>query len=121
MFAIMIVSISGITSVPELGRCAEVLAVVVAQVVVADDGGRLDPRRDEKVDEDGLELGLAGLEVVAADRHSLLARQPDDSRHEGVLGAPVDVLALEKQETTQEVNHSICKGEDSPHIKDSKR
>ena len=90
-------------------------------MVVADDGPGLDAGGDEEVDEDGLELGLAGLEVVAADRDSLLARQPDDSRHEGVLGAPVDVLALEKQETTQEVNLHFCKGEDSPHIKDSKR
>ena len=46
-------------TIPKLCRCAEVLAVVVAQVVVADDGGRLDPGRDEKVDEDGLELEMA--------------------------------------------------------------
>ena len=54
-------------AVPELRRSAEVLSVVVSEVVVADDGGGLDAGGDEEVDEDGLELGLARLEVVAAD------------------------------------------------------
>ena len=45
-------------SIPELRRSTEVFAVIVAEVVVADDGGRLDPGRDEKVDEDRLELEM---------------------------------------------------------------
>ena len=80
--------------VPELCRCAEVLSVVVPEVVVADDGLGLDAGGDEEVDEDGLELGLARLEVVAADGDAALARQLDHARHEGVLRAPVDVRAL---------------------------
>ena len=35
------------------------------------------------------------LEIIAADGHPLLARQLDHPRHERVLGAAVDVLALE--------------------------
>ena len=104
--------------IPELGRRAEVLAVVVAEVVVADDGGRLDARRHQEVDEHRLELRLArllrriqclmsntlkylknikiikNLKIVAADEDPLLARQLDHPRHERVLGAAVDVLAL---------------------------
>lgn len=43
----------------------QVLAVVVTEMVVRDDGGGLDAGRDEEIDEDGLHLGLAGLMTTA--------------------------------------------------------
>lgn len=77
----------------ELLRRGQVLAVVVAQVVVADDGGRLDAGGDEEVYQHGLHLGLARLEVVAADVHAVARRQLHGAGHEGVLGRAVDVGA----------------------------
>ena len=52
------------------------------------------PCRDEEVCEDGLDFGLAGLEVVPTQEHLLLLRQLDHARNKRVLGGPVDVGAL---------------------------
>mmetsp|Transcript_81070 Transcript_81070/g.161163 ORF Transcript_81070/g.161163 Transcript_81070/m.161163 type:complete len:342 (-) Transcript_81070:781-1806(-) len=72
-------------------RGREVLAVVVAQVVVRDNGCGLDASGDEEVDHDRLHLGLARLEIVAADHHVLLLGELDDSGYESVLRRAVDV------------------------------
>jgi hypothetical protein len=68
----------------------QVLAVVVAKVVVRRDRGQFDAGADHKVDEGGLHLGLAGLEVVAADEGFVLLGQLDAAGDEGVLGGAVD-------------------------------
>ena len=78
----------------ELGGRVEIEAVVVAQVVVAGDGERLDARRDEEVDEHALHLGLAALEVVAAHVHLVRVCQLQHGRHERVLRTAVDERAL---------------------------
>mmetsp|Transcript_48962 Transcript_48962/g.123168 ORF Transcript_48962/g.123168 Transcript_48962/m.123168 type:complete len:512 (+) Transcript_48962:227-1762(+) len=77
----------------ELLRGGEVLAVVVAQMVVGHDGDRLETRGDQEIDQHRLHLGLARLEVVTGDRHLTLESQLDEARHEGVLGTAVDVRA----------------------------
>lgn len=74
----------------ELGGGAQVLAVVVAKVVVRDDGRDLDTGADEEVSEHGLDLGLAGLEVVASDVDLVAAGDLDRAGDEGVLGGAVD-------------------------------
>lgn len=80
----------------ELALSREVLAVVVAEMVVGRDGERLDARIDEELCEDGLELGLTRLEVVTTDERLVLLGQLDDTRDKGVLGGTVDKgLALE--------------------------
>ena len=71
-----------------LGR--QVVAVVVAQVVVGRDRGQLDAGVDEEVGQGGLHLGLAGLEVVAADEGTVALGKLDGAGHEGVLGRAVD-------------------------------
>mmetsp|Transcript_7138 Transcript_7138/g.18558 ORF Transcript_7138/g.18558 Transcript_7138/m.18558 type:complete len:292 (+) Transcript_7138:618-1493(+) len=71
----------------------EVLAIVVAKVVVRDDRRRLDSRRDEEVDHDRLHLRLARFEVVSTDHHIVLLRKLDHARHESVLRRAVDVRA----------------------------
>mmetsp|Transcript_10260 Transcript_10260/g.24112 ORF Transcript_10260/g.24112 Transcript_10260/m.24112 type:complete len:461 (+) Transcript_10260:306-1688(+) len=72
-------------------RRLQVLAVVVAQVVVRDDGGRLDAGGHEEVDHDRLHLGLPRLEVIAADHDVVPLGELDHARHEGVLRRAVDV------------------------------
>lgn len=74
----------------ELALGAQVLAVIVTQVVVAGDRGELDARVDQEVDQGGLHLGLAGLEVVAADERAVALGQVDGARDEGVLRGAVD-------------------------------
>jgi len=68
----------------------QVHAVVVAQVVVADDSGGLDARTHQEVHQHALHLGLPRLEVVPADHHLLLDGQLQQARHKGVLGSAVD-------------------------------
>jgi hypothetical protein len=74
----------------ELLLGAEVHAVVVAQVVVAGDGGKLDTGADHKVDESRLHLGLTRLEVVTTDEGVVLLSKLNRTGNEGVLGRAVD-------------------------------
>lgn len=71
-----------------LGR--QVLAIVVAEMVVGSNGGQLDTSRDEEVNEGGLHLCLAGFEVVAADEGLVLVGEFYAAWDEGVLGRSVD-------------------------------
>lgn len=59
-------------------------------MVVARDGGQLNAGVDQEVDQGRLHLGLAGLEVVAADEGAMALGQVDGSRDEGVLRRAVD-------------------------------
>lgn len=77
----------------ELLWCRQVLSVVVTQVVVADDGGRLESCGDEEVNHDRLHLGLTTLEVVSSDGDVVVNGEVDNSGHERVLWASVDVRA----------------------------
>ena len=70
------------------------MPVVVAEVVVARDRGELDAGAYEEVDERGLHLGLAGLEVVAADVGGVFGGQVDNAGDEGVLRGSVDERAV---------------------------
>ena len=74
----------------ELTLSRQVLAVVVAEVVVGGDGEGLDTSVDEELGEDGLELGLAGLEVITTDEGLLALGELDGTRDKGVLGSTVD-------------------------------
>lgn len=74
----------------ELALGAQVLAVVVTEMVVRGNGGQLDAGADQEVDEGRLHLGLAGLEVVTADERAVLLSKVNGTRNEGVLGGAVD-------------------------------
>ncbi len=74
----------------ELLGGGEVLAVVVAEVVVGGDGDGLDAGVDEVLGEDGLDLGLTALEVVTGDVDVLTLGELDDTGEESVLGRTVD-------------------------------
>lgn len=74
----------------ELLLGAQVLAVVVAQVVVAGNGSQLDTSIDKEVNKSRLHLGLAGLEVITADEGVVLLSQLNGTRDKGVLRRTVD-------------------------------
>jgi len=74
----------------ELPLRAQVLAIIVAKVVVARNGRQLDTGVDQEVDQGRLHLGLAGLEVVAADEGVVPLGEGDGTGHEGVLRGAVD-------------------------------
>lgn len=68
----------------------QVLAIVVAEMVVGGDGGQLDTGADEEVNESRLHLCLAGFEVVATDEGLVFVGEFNAAWHEGVLGRSVD-------------------------------
>jgi hypothetical protein len=74
----------------ELLLRAQVLAVVVAEMVVAGNGGELDAGIDQEIDQSRLHLGLARLEVVSTNVGVVLLSKLNGARHEGVLGRTVD-------------------------------
>lgn len=74
----------------ELLLRAQVLAVVVAKVVVAGNGGQLDTGIDKEIHQGGLHLGLARLEVIATNVGIVLLSKLDSTRNKSVLGRAVD-------------------------------
>ena len=80
----------------ELLLGAQVLAVVVAEMVVAGNGGELDTSVDQEVDQSRLHLGLARLEVITADESIVLLGKLDGTGNKGVLGRAVDEGAFSR-------------------------
>ena len=74
----------------ELLLGAQVLAIVVAEMVVACNGGQLDTGIDEEVDQSRLHLGLARLEVIATNVGVVLLSKFNGTRNKGVLGRAID-------------------------------
>jgi len=71
-------------------RGGEIAAVVVSEMVVADNGDGLETGTNEEIDEDGLELGLTRLEVITTDNDVVLHGKIYKTRDKGVLGGTVD-------------------------------
>ena len=78
----------------ELLLGAQVLAIVVAKVVVARDGGKLNTGVDQEVNKGRLHLGLARLEVVTANERVVLLSKLDGAWNEGVLWGTVDEWSI---------------------------
>jgi len=74
----------------ELLLGAQVLAVVVAEMVIAGNGGELDAGVDKEVNKGRLHLGLARLEVVTTDEGAMAVGELNGAGNEGVLGGAVD-------------------------------
>jgi hypothetical protein len=74
----------------ELLLGAQVLAIVVTEMVVGCDGGEFDTGVDEEVDKGRLHLGLARLKVVTTNESLVLLGELDAARNKGVLGRTVD-------------------------------
>jgi hypothetical protein len=71
-----------------LGR--QVLAVVVAEMIIGCNGGKFNTSANEEINESRLHLGLAGFEVVASNEGLVLVGEFDATWDEGVLGRTVD-------------------------------
>lgn len=74
----------------ELLLRAEVLAIIVAEVVVAGNGGKLDACIDEEVNKSRLHLRLAGFEVITTNEGVVLLSKLNGTRDEGILRRAVD-------------------------------
>lgn len=73
----------------ELLGSRQVETVVVTQMVVRSDGKRLDTGIDQELGKDGLELGLARLEVITSNVGALSLGKLDAAGNKGVLGEPL--------------------------------
>ncbi|KAI6768308.1 hypothetical protein HG530_006317 [Fusarium avenaceum] len=80
----------------ELLLGAQVLAIIVAEVIVAGNRSQLDTSVDEEVNKGRLHLGLARLEIVATNEGVVLLGKLNGSRDEGVLRRAVDERGLFK-------------------------
>jgi hypothetical protein len=69
---------------------AEVLTVVVTEMVITDDGDGLEATTNNNVDEGSLKLGLTSLEVITNNESVVSDSQFDDTINQGVLRATVD-------------------------------
>lgn len=88
----------------ELLLRAQVLSVIVAQMIVAGNGGELDAGADEEVDESRLHLGLTRLEVITTNVRIMLLGKFNASWDEGVLWRAIDEWSILQ---------NACDGEDS--------
>ncbi len=95
----------------ELLRGGEILAVVVAQVIVAHDGRRFDSGRDEEIHENRLDLRLTRFEVVAPDVNAVFLSKFDDSRHKRVLRTSVDVTNLPGKSESEYTNERMSQAQ----------
>jgi hypothetical protein len=80
----------------ELLLGAQVLAVVVAKVVVTGNGRELDTSVDEEVNKSGLHLGLSRFEVITTDESLVLLSKLDSTWNEGVLRGTVNEWCILK-------------------------
>lgn len=78
----------------ELALRAQVVAVIVTQMVVRGNRKRLDTCIDEELGEHRLDLGLTSFEVVTADESLVLLGKLDAAGNEGVLRSTVDVRGV---------------------------
>src|SRR5277367_1373988 len=74
----------------ELPLRAEILAVVVSEMVVACNGSKLDPSIDEEINEGRLHLGLSRFKVISANEGSMLLRKLNSTWNESVLWGSID-------------------------------
>lgn len=74
----------------ELFLGAQVHAVIVAEMVVASNGGEFDTSVDHEVNQSRLHLSLTGLEVIATNESAMLLSKLNGTRNKGVLWGAVD-------------------------------
>ena len=74
----------------ELLLGAQVLAIVVAKMVIGCNGSEFDTSADQEVDESRLHLGLARLEVITTNEGVVLLGKFNATSNEGVLWRAID-------------------------------
>ena len=75
---------------PKLPLSRQVVAIIVAEMVVRSNRKRLDASVDEELSKDGLELGLTRLKVITTNEGLMTLSELDSSWNKGVLGSTVD-------------------------------
>ena len=73
----------------ELTLGTEIVAVVIAKVIIARNRERFNASIDEELGQNTLELCLSRLQVVTANERLVLLRELNDTRNESVLGSAV--------------------------------
>ena len=86
----------------ELLRGTEILAVVISQMIVGNDRLQFETRRDEEIGENGFQFRLSTLEIITANEDMMLVGKSDDTRHQRVLRAAIDVRTLLENRCTRE-------------------
>ena len=74
----------------ELLLGAEVLSIIVAEMVIAGNGSELDTSADQEIDQCRLHLGLTRLEVITANEGVVLLSKLNATWDKSVLGRSVD-------------------------------
>jgi len=74
----------------ELLLGAQVLSIVVAEMVVTGNGSELDTSADQEIDQSRLHLGLTRLEIITANESIVLLGKLDGTRDKGVLRGTID-------------------------------
>jgi hypothetical protein len=67
----------------------QVVAIIVAEMVVGGNRKRLDTSVDEELGKDGLELGLTRLEIITTNEGVMTLSELNGSWNKGVLGSTV--------------------------------
>ena len=86
----------------ELLLGAQVLAIVVAKMVVRCNGSELDTSADQEVNKSRLHLGLARLEVISANEGLVFLGKLNATSNEGVLRRAVDEWSTFKDRSNSE-------------------
>ena len=89
----------------ELLLGAEILSVVVAEMVVAGNGGELDTSADQEIDQCRLHLGLTRLEIITTNEGVVLLSKLNSTGNEGVLWGAID-----ESNTLKDTSHSEDSG-----------
>ena len=74
----------------ELPLSRQVTTIVVSKMVIRSNGKWLNTGVDKKLGKNGLELSLAGLEIVATDKGFMTFSEFDGTRNKGVLGSTIN-------------------------------
>lgn len=80
--------------------CTEVFSIIVAEVIVADDGLWFDASTHQEVSQHRLQFGLSRFEVISSYKNSLLLCQLNTSRDKSVLWGAIDVCHLKSPGNT---------------------
>lgn len=74
----------------ELLLGAQVLSIVVAEMVVACNRSQFDTSIDQEINQGGLHLSLSRLEIITTNESAVLLSKLNGARNKGILGRSVD-------------------------------
>ena len=72
---------------------AEILAVIISEMIVGHDRCRFDARADEEIHQDGFHLRLTRFEIITTDENTMTLGELNDTRNQRILRRTIDVRA----------------------------